>query len=87
MRGEWAEAIPLLEAARPSMRDEDLVACEHALVASLVRTGRLAEAAAVAEGGLRGDRRLAAAYRQMRAEVEAARAGQGEKERKGAGND
>ena len=87
LRGEWAEAIPLLEAARPSMRDEDLVACEHALVASLVRTGRLAEAAAVAEGGLRGDRRFAAAYRQMRAEVEAARAGQGEKERKGAGND
>ena len=87
LRGEWAEAIPWLEAARPRMRNEDLVACEHALATSLARTGRFAEAAAVAERGARGDRRFAGAYRQMLAEVEAARAAQEENARRGRAND
>ena len=67
LRGEWAEAIPLLESARLRMRDEDLVACDAALATSLFRTGRGAEALVLVDRGIRGDPRFAAAYRQIRA--------------------
>ncbi len=73
LRGEWAEAIPLLEAARPRMKDEDLVACDHALILSWIRTGRFAEAYALADRGAQGDKRFAHIYRQMRAEIDSAR--------------
>ena len=71
LRGEWAEAIPLLKAAQPRMKGEDRVACDHALIQSLVRTGRRAEALAVADQGLRGEPRFMTVYRQMRAEIAA----------------
>ena len=67
LRGEWAEAIPLLLAARPRLAAEDLVACDQALVLSYAKTGdRRAAEALIAEGALKGGR-FAPLYDRMRA--------------------
>lgn len=70
LRGEWADAIPFLRAARPQMRAEDLVACDQALVLSYLKTGQRAEARAVVDEGLRSSGRFADVYRQLGAQVE-----------------
>jgi tetratricopeptide (TPR) repeat protein len=70
LRGEWAEAIPYLEAARPRMRAEDLVACDQALATSYLRTGRKADAIALAEDGIQHSGSFAGIYRQLRAGME-----------------
>lgn len=69
LRGEWAEAIPFLEAARPKMAAEDLVACDQALVMSYTRAGRTQDALALADRGIRESGRFAAIYRRMREEI------------------
>jgi len=69
LRGEWAEAIPPLLAARPRMRAEDLVACDQALFMSYVRTGNTAAARALAEEGMRSSGRFASVYRQLRSQL------------------
>jgi hypothetical protein len=65
LRGEWSEAIPFLLAARPRMSAEDLVACDQALVMSYIRSGRTADAVALAEQGVRESGRFAPVYRQL----------------------
>jgi tetratricopeptide (TPR) repeat protein len=66
LRGEWAEAIPYLMAARQRLTAEDLVACDQALVLSYAKTGdRRAAEALIAEGMLKGGR-FAPAYERMR---------------------
>ncbi|MFM7808352.1 MAG: hypothetical protein ACKPEA_10570, partial [Planctomycetota bacterium] len=66
LRGEWAEAIPLLLSARPRMAGDDLVACDQALVDSYMMTGNRVAAVALTEDGLRNAGKFAPAYRQMR---------------------
>lgn len=66
LRGEWDLSIPLLLAARPHMRAEDLVACDQALFLSYIKTGRKAEAIELAEQGIRESGRFAPVYRRMR---------------------
>jgi len=69
LRGEWAEAIPYLEAARPKMAAEDLVACDQALVISYTRSGRTQDALALTDRGIRESGRFASIYRKMREEI------------------
>jgi hypothetical protein len=70
LRGEWADAIPSLLAARPRMQAEDLVACDQALVASYIRLGRTAEALALCEEGIRSSGRFATIYQRLREQVQ-----------------
>jgi tetratricopeptide (TPR) repeat protein len=69
LRGEWAGAIPYLEAARPKMSAEDLVACDQALVISYTRSGRTQDALALADRGVRESGRFASIYRRMQEEI------------------
>ena len=69
LRGEWAEAIPLLLAARPKMQAEDLVATDQALILSYLQTGRKEEALALADDGIKNSGRFAEIYRRLRAEA------------------
>jgi lysophospholipase L1-like esterase len=69
LRGEWTEAIPFLEAARPRMSAEDLVACDQALVLSYTRAGRTSDAMALIERGIRESGRFASVYERMRDEA------------------
>jgi hypothetical protein len=69
LRGEWAEAIPPLLAARPRMRAEDLVACDQALFMSYVKTGNVAAARALTEEGIRNAGRFAPVYQQLRGQL------------------
>jgi hypothetical protein len=47
------------------MSAEDLVACDQALVMSYIRSGRTADAVALAEQGVRESGRFAPVYRQL----------------------
>jgi hypothetical protein len=69
LRGEWAEAIPRLLAARPRMTAEDLLACDQALLMSYVKTGRIPEARSLIADGIRRNGRFAGVYRQLLAEI------------------
>jgi lysophospholipase L1-like esterase len=69
LRGGWAEAIPFLEAARPKMAAEDLVACDQALVLSYIRAGRAQDALGLVDRGIRESGRFAPVYRRMREEI------------------
>jgi len=69
LRGEWAEAIPFLEAARPKMAAEDLVACDQALVLSYIRAGRAQDAIGLVDRGIRESGRFSPVYRRMREEI------------------
>ena len=67
LRGEWAEAIPYLEAARRRLTAEDLVACDQALVMSLVKTGADETARQLIAEGIANSGRFSAAYERMNA--------------------
>ena len=69
LRGEWAEAVPFLLAARPKMQAEDLVATDQALFLSYLNTGRRREAIALAEDGMAKSGRFQEVYRRMRDEA------------------
>lgn len=58
-------AIPHLEAARKQLWEEDLVACDQALVVAYVETRQHAKARALAETGIRENGKFAPAYEQM----------------------
>ena len=47
------------------MGAEDLVACDQALVMSYAKTGRIAEARALIDDGIRNSGRFAGIYRQL----------------------
>ncbi|MBM4116002.1 MAG: hypothetical protein FJ252_09040 [Phycisphaerae bacterium] len=70
LRGEWAEAIPYLVAARPRMQAEDLVACDQALVASYIKLGKTGDALALCEEGIRSSGRFVPIYQRLREQVQ-----------------
>jgi len=65
LRGEWAESIEPLRAARSRMRGTDLVACEQALFEAYRKTGDFAAAQAIVDQGIRHAGTFASAYRAM----------------------
>jgi len=71
LKGEWAEAIPFLRAARGRMANEDRVACDQALVLSLLKTGSAAAAEAIVADGEAHAGSFAPLYRRMRASLAA----------------
>jgi tetratricopeptide (TPR) repeat protein len=70
LRGEWAEAIPYLLAARPHMAREDLVACDQALLISYMQTGDVDKAKDLIDDGIKNSGRFSPIYRQLRLEVD-----------------
>jgi len=70
LRGEWAEAIPFLVAARKRLAAEDLVACDQALVLSYAKTGDRRAAEALIDEGRAKAGRLAPLYDRMRSSLE-----------------
>lgn len=70
LRGEWAEAIPFLLAARPKMQAEDLVATDQALFLSYLNTGRKHEAIALVEEGIKNSGRFREVYQRLREEAD-----------------
>lgn len=65
LRGEWAEAIPFLNASREKLGGFDLVAADQALFTSLVELGRLSEAREIAAYGAGHSGQYARFYQQM----------------------
>lgn len=63
--GEWEQAIPLLLAARPKLSNEDLVACDQALVASYIKTGKKNEAQALVDDGIKNSDKFSSIYTAM----------------------
>jgi lysophospholipase L1-like esterase len=72
LRGEWADAIPYLVAARQRLTADDRVACDQALVLSYAKTGDRRAAEAVIAEGVRAGGRLGPTYERMRATLEPA---------------
>jgi tetratricopeptide (TPR) repeat protein/nitrate reductase NapE component len=65
LQGEWPEAIPYLEAARPKMSGTDLVACDQALVMSYLNSGRTSDARRLIDQGIAESGQFAPIYRKM----------------------
>lgn len=65
LRGEFAAAIPFLNASRQKLGGFELVAADQALFTSLLKTGRAAEARQLAENGAAKSGQYAGFYRQM----------------------
>lgn len=65
LRGEFAEAIPYLNASRQKLGGMDLVAADQALIVSFLRTGRTNDAIRLAEHGAANAGQFAPLYRQM----------------------
>ncbi len=65
LRGEFAEAIPYLNASRQKLGGFDLVAADQALFLSLTKTGRSEEARKLAQNGANQSGQYAPLYRQM----------------------
>jgi tetratricopeptide (TPR) repeat protein len=69
LRGEFAEAIPFLQASRVKLSGFDLVAADQALVVSYARTGQFDKARELAEYGAKNAGQFAGLYRNMLAEL------------------
>ena len=65
LRGEFAEAIPYLNASRQKLSGFELVAADQALFTSFVETGKLDEARKLAENGVAKSGQYADFYKQM----------------------
>ena len=65
LRGEFAEAIPLLLAARKKVSGMDLVATDAALIDAYVKTGDVARARALATDGIEHSGEFAEQYRRF----------------------
>lgn len=65
LRGEFAEAIPFLNASRQKLGGFDLVAADQALFVSLIKTGQQKEARQLAENGIAKSGQYAPLYQQM----------------------
>jgi lysophospholipase L1-like esterase len=65
LRGEFAEAIPFLNASRQKLGGFDLVAADQALFVSFLKTGQQKEARQLAENGVAKSGQYAPLYRQM----------------------
>ncbi len=66
LRGEWTEAIPMLQAARKKLRAEDLVACDQALVTSYIKIGDRQSALALIDDGIKNSGQFSPVYQQMK---------------------
>jgi tetratricopeptide (TPR) repeat protein len=71
LRGEFAEAIPYLQASRKKLNGLDLMAAEQALIVSYVKTGQFEKATLIADNGVEHSGPYAGFYRQMAAELSA----------------
>lgn len=65
LRGEFAEAIPFLNASRQKLGGFDLVAADQALFVSLLKTGQRQEARQLAENGVAKSGQYAPFYQQL----------------------
>lgn len=65
LRGEWAEAIPMLLAARSKLYAEDRVACDQALVVSYIKTGDLGSARMLVKDGINNSGIFSPIYQQL----------------------
>ncbi|MGC3957729.1 MAG: hypothetical protein QM813_07200 [Verrucomicrobiota bacterium] len=65
LRGEFAEAIPFLNASRQKLGGFDLVAADQALFVSLLKTGQQKEARQLAENGVAKSGQYAPLYQQL----------------------
>ncbi len=75
LRGEFAEAIPFLNASREKLGGFELVAADQALFTSFVETGRHADARTLAENGVAKSGQYTAYYKQMLEILDQKRAG------------
>jgi lysophospholipase L1-like esterase len=71
LRGEYAEAIPLLDASRRKLSGPDLVAVDHALIISYLKTGAADRAIQIAQNGAEQGGRFAPLYRDLLTQIEA----------------
>jgi lysophospholipase L1-like esterase len=78
LRGEFAEAIPFLNASRQKLGGFELVAADEALFTSLMETGREAEARKLAENGVANSGQYASYYKQMLAILDQKHSGKAE---------
>jgi len=69
LRGEWADAIPMLLAARGKLYAEDRVACDQALVLSYTKTGDFQSARELVEDGIKNSGTFSPIYRQIMATI------------------
>ncbi|MFM8817612.1 MAG: hypothetical protein ACKOHI_07025, partial [Phycisphaerales bacterium] len=69
LRGEWADAIPFLEAARPARMYERTSAWSQATRSSAAIFGRAQDAIGLVDRGIRESGRFAPVYRRMREEI------------------
>jgi lysophospholipase L1-like esterase len=65
LRGEFAEAIPFLQASRQKLNGMDLVAADQALAVSYVRTKQTAKARELVSYGMKNSGQYASLYQQM----------------------
>ena len=78
LRGEFAEAIPFLNASREKLTGFELVAADQALFTSFVETGRQADARVLAENGVAKSGQYAGYYKQMLEILDQKKAGKAE---------
>ena len=71
LRGEYAEAIPYLAAARENLYGFDKVAADQALVLSYIQTGDFDRARNVAMNGVQNSGKYASSYRQILSSIPA----------------
>lgn len=69
LRNEWGEAIPYLLAARTKMYEEDLFACDQALIASYLKVGNRSAATSIIDEGIRDGGRFSNMYLQIKKNI------------------
>lgn len=70
LRSEWSEAIPFLLSAKPKMSNEDLVACDHALVMSYIKTGNKNAAVEIVNNGIRFGGKYSNTYKRFLMDIQ-----------------
>ncbi len=71
LRGEYAEAIPLLNASRRKLSTSDQVVVDQSLIISYLKTGATDQAVRVAQNGLEQGGPYAPLYRDLLTQIEA----------------
>ena len=71
LRGEYAEAIPLLNASRRKLSGPDLFAVDQALIISYLKTGAADQAIQLAQSGVEQGGQYAPLYRDLLTQIEA----------------
>ena len=71
VRGEYAEAIPLLDASRRRLSGADLLAADHALIISCLKTGAADRAIQIAQNGVERGGQYAPRYRDLLTQINA----------------